>query len=170
MDETFLIGIILNSNNVQVWDTVKEAFVLALKRQETRFDLVYFYQTGVMDVGDRLAKGLSRLVTAKPEKIRFTDALRTTLDVVNSQTTHDFQRWLFVITDNYTSKSELISSLILSKQDISYVFFGLGEKYDKTSLEKLGMVCHADNPNLLKEEIIKFIDKMVEERKNGRYV
>lgn len=166
MDNRFLIGVILDSVNVKVWNTVKESFVLAFNKGKLRHDLVYFYQSHIHKVPDSLAKTTSVLLMAKPEKIKIYNALATTFKVIDNELSDDFQRLVIVIMDNFTKKDVFPCSLVLQQQqEASYVFFGLGEKYDK-SLKELGIVVHAENNNDLKQEILNFLDELVEER-NG---
>ena len=162
MDDRFLIGIILDSTNSKVRNIVKLSFVLAFNKDEIRYDLAYFYKPNTFEVPNRLSKTISSLLMAKSEKIKIYDALNSTFNIINNEITDDYERWVIIITDNYKEKDESSCSLVLQQQqDISYIFFGVGEKYDKKSLEKLGVVNHVDSNNL-KEEIIKFIDKLIE--------
>lgn len=170
MDDRFLIGIILDSIDSKVRNIVKLSFVLAFDKDEIRNDLAYFYKPNNTIVPNRLSKTIATMLMAKSEKIKIHEALRHTFNIINNEVIDDYERWMIIITDNYKEKDETSCSLTLKQQDVSYVFFGVGEKYDKKSLEKLGVVNHVDNPNDLKEEIIKFIDKLIEERINGRYV
>lgn len=178
MDDRFLIGIILDSTDLKVRSIAKLAIVLAFKKEEIRGDLAYFYKPDVFKVPNILSKTIASLLMAKSEKIKLCHALTFTFNIIDNEiiegheyTSENFDRWVIVITDNYKEKDESSCSLVLKRQqDVSYVFFGVGEKYDKKSLEKLGVVNHVDNINDLKEEVIKFINKLIEERINGRYV
>ena len=165
--DRFLIGLILHSDNTKLWNTSKEMFVKIFNKIELRYDLFYFYQPDTL-VTNKNSKGLAAFLNAKPNKIKFSGALRDTFDVIDNESSDDFVKMVFIITDNYKKDEEFSSQLILRQYDYSYVFFGVGDKCD--SLKKLGLSIHVDNNQLLKEEFYKFIDKMVEERKNGRYV
>jgi hypothetical protein len=170
MDERFLIGIILDSNNISVLNAIKTIFVEVFKKAELKCDLMYFYRPDISKMPDRLPQGISQLLTAKPHKIKLLNALKSTFETINAKVDDDFQKWILIITDKYTGEDEFIYSLTFSNQrDTSYIFFGLGEKYNKTSLKNLGVVHHSDEDSL-KNNIIDFIDNLIEERKNGRYV
>ena len=171
MDNRFLIGIILDLTNSKVRDLAKLSFVLAFNKDGIKYDLAYFYKSNNSKVPDRLSKTIAAMITEKPEKINLCHALNSTFNTIDNEIIDDYERWVVVVTDNYKEKDEASCSSVLKRQQyVSYVFFGVGEKYDKKSLEKLGVVNHVDDPNGLKEEIMKFIDKLIEERDNGRYV
>jgi hypothetical protein len=171
MDDRFLIGIILDSTDSKIRDIAKLSFVLAFDKDEIRYDLVYFYKSDDIKVPNRLSKTIAKMIMAKSEKFKLCHALSSTFNIIDNEIIDDYERWVIVVTDNYKEKDEASCSSVLKQQQYSsYVFFGVGEKYDRKSLEKLGVVNHVDNPNDLKEEIAKFIDKLIEERSNGRYV
>jgi hypothetical protein len=154
---------------------VQKALIDLVEQYTQPEDRVYLYSPTRLQIPKKKHYTLSQLCNCKAENVNLAQAFDQTFGLLCEQS--DYRRYVICITDAFDKHDEVAVKRIYMMDardftEVNFIFFGIGDKYDKSCLEKIiknhpsSFYYHCDTLRQVPEKLTELIKNLTKSEEN----